>query len=383
MKFSLLVLSAVAKVYFKESFDNLDRWVVSQSKDEYGKWEISSGKFHADKERSKALKTTQDAKFYAISAKFDEVFDHKDKDFIVQFSAKFEQNIDCGGGYVKIMPPGFNPEEFNGDTVYNIMFGPDICGNTKRVHAILNYKNENHLIKHQVLPGSDQLTHLYTFIVHPDQTYELLVDQESKASGNLIEDWDLLPPAKIKDPNQSKPKDWVDSPKMDDPKDKKPSGYDNVPATIADPEAKKPEDWDDEDDGIWEAPSIPNPEYKGEWKPKQIDNPDHKGPWVHPEIDNPEFGKRELILVDDDSIYAYKSEFIGFDLWQVKSGTLFDNIIVTDSLEEANEFAAKTYVADAPLEKAAKDTLDEEEAEKLKQDLEKEEAKEEDGHDEL
>ena len=28
------------------------------------------------------------------------------------------------------------------------------------------------------------------------------------------------------------------------------------------------EDWDDEDDGEWEAPTIPNPEYKGEWKPK-------------------------------------------------------------------------------------------------------------------
>jgi hypothetical protein len=28
------------------------------------------------------------------------------------------------------------------------------------------------------------------------------------------------------------------------------------------------EDWDDEDDGEWEAPTVPNPEYKGEWKPK-------------------------------------------------------------------------------------------------------------------
>jgi calreticulin len=28
------------------------------------------------------------------------------------------------------------------------------------------------------------------------------------------------------------------------------------------------EDWDDEDDGEWEAPTIPNPEYKGEWKAK-------------------------------------------------------------------------------------------------------------------
>ena len=30
----------------------------------------------------------------------------------------------------------------------------------------------------------------------------------------------------------------------------------------------QPEDWSDEDDGEWEAPLIPNPDYKGEWKPK-------------------------------------------------------------------------------------------------------------------
>lgn len=30
----------------------------------------------------------------------------------------------------------------------------------------------------------------------------------------------------------------------------------------------QPEDWDDEEDGEWTAPTIPNPEYKGEWKPK-------------------------------------------------------------------------------------------------------------------
>lgn len=30
----------------------------------------------------------------------------------------------------------------------------------------------------------------------------------------------------------------------------------------------QPEDWDDEEDGEWTAPTIPNPEYKGPWKAK-------------------------------------------------------------------------------------------------------------------
>jgi len=34
---------------------------------------------------------------------------------------------------------------------------------------------------------------------------------------------------------------------------------------------------------------------------------------------------------------------VGFELWQVESGTIFDDIIVTDSLEEAQNFAKETF----------------------------------------
>lgn len=71
---------------------------------------------------------------------------------------------------------------------------------------------------------------------------------------------------------------------MDDPEDKKPEGWDDIPAQILDPEAKKPEDWDEEEDGEWTAPMIDNPEYLGEWKPKRVTNPAYKGSWEHPEV---------------------------------------------------------------------------------------------------
>lgn len=74
-------------------------------------------------------------------------------------------------------------------------------------------------------------------------------------------DWDFLPPKKIKDPSQSKPKDWDDKPTIPDPDDQKPEDWDQ-PEHIPDPEATKPEDWEDEMDGEWEAPLINNPEYK-------------------------------------------------------------------------------------------------------------------------
>jgi hypothetical protein len=72
-------------------------------------------------------------------------------------------------------------------------------------------------------------------------------------------------------------------------------------------------------DGEWEAPKIDNPEYKGDWKPKRIKNPAYKGKWVHPEIANPDF-------VEDKNLYLHKNiGAVGFDLWQVKAGTIFDN----------------------------------------------------------
>lgn len=85
------------------------------------------------------------------------------------------------------------------------MFGPDICGyTTKKVHAILNRNGENHLIKKEVLCETDQLTHLYTFIIRPDATFSILVDNVEKHTGSLYSDWNFLPPKKIKDPEAKK-----------------------------------------------------------------------------------------------------------------------------------------------------------------------------------
>ena len=71
----------------------------------------------------------------------------------------------------------------------------------------------------------DELTHVYTLILNPDQTYEVKIDNEKVESGSLEEDWDLLPPKKIKDPEAKKPEDWDDRPKIDDTTDTKPEVF--------------------------------------------------------------------------------------------------------------------------------------------------------------
>jgi calreticulin len=268
------------------------------------------------------------------------------------------------------------------------MFGPDICGSTKRVHAIFNYKGKNHLIKKEIRAEGDTKTHLYTLIVKPDQTFQVLVDDKEVRSGSLPADWDFLPPKEIKDPAVSKPADWVDEKEIVDPAAKKPEGWDDIPSQIKDPEAQKPDDWDDELDGEWEAPLIDNPEYKGEWKAPKIPNPAYKGEWVHPLIPNPEYK-------EDNEIYAYNSNaFVGIEIWQVKSGTIFDNFLVTDDVEVAKEWAEKTKATQEgekeaeEKDRAAKkaetsEDVDEIEADEDLEDLGFDEGDVEDVHDEL
>jgi len=387
-----------AEVFFQESFGDgwEDRWVKSEWKDaaEIGAWETTEGKFYG-KEGDKALKTTQDARFYGLSAKMASTVDNKGKDLVIQYSVKNEQDIDCGGAYIKLLPDT-DQAKFGGDSEYALMFGPDICGYTKKTHVILTYdkkegKPTNYLHKTDVKTESDKFTHLYTLIIKADNSYEVQIDGEKVEGGNIADSYDVYHDKQINDPEQSKPADWVDEKKIPDPEDKKPEGHDDIPKQIPDPEAKKPDDWDDEDDGEWEAPQIDNPDYKGDWTQKEIDNPDYKGEWEHPKIDNPEY-------FDDEHLHNFCKKgcnTVGFELWQVKAGTLFDDIIVTDSIEEAKKFADETFYAkrDAEKKMAEKQEADEkaekeaEEAKKkeeedAKKDDDKEEDKEDDKDDE-
>merc|ERR1711966_8574 len=268
---ALCLGAAFGEVYFEESFGDgwESRWVTA-GKEGLGEFKASAGKFGDDV----GLQTSQDAKFYGISAALP-TFSNKDKTLIVQYTVKHEQNIDCGGAYLKLGPAPFDGKEFNGDTEYNIMFGPDICGMTKRTHLIFNYNKENLLKTKDLRTESNELTHLYTLTVKPDNTFDVSIDGESVEAGSLAEGWKFL-------------------------KEKE----------VDDPEDKKPEDW-----------------------------------------------------VDDDTLYSYDSfAYVGIDVWQVKSGTIFDNILITDDVAVATA-AAEKIKASQDAEKAAKKVADDKKAE--------------------
>ncbi|TXG48838.1 hypothetical protein EZV62_024713 [Acer yangbiense] len=375
---------SVSEIIFEERFDDgwQSRWVKSDWKRAEGKagsFKHTAGKWSGDPD-DKGIQTAVDAKHTAISAKIPE-FINKDRTLVLQYSIKFEQEIECGGGYIKLHSGYVNQKKYGGDTPYSLMFGPDLCGTQKKkLHVILSYQGQNYPIKKELECETDKLTHFYTFILRPDASYSILVDNRERDSGSMYTDWDILPPRKLKDVKAKKPADWDDREYIDDPNAVKPEGYDKIPKEIPDPKAKEfhlryynfvnrsshvllsdqPDSWDEDEDGIWKPPRIPNPAYKGPWKPKRIKNPNYKGKWKIPYIDNPEFE-------DDPDLYVLKPiKYVGIEVWQVKAGSVFDNVLICDDPEYAKKVVEEVF-ANREIEKEAF-----EEAEKVRKAREEE-----------
>merc|ERR1712132_4054 len=67
-----------------------------------------------------------------------------------------------------------------------------------------------------------------------------------------------------------------------------------------------------------------------------IDNPDYKGPWEHPLIPNEAYAPETYAKYKDLTT-------VGFELWTVNGGSIFDNILVTDDKKYADKMAEKTW----------------------------------------
>jgi calnexin len=135
---------------------------------------------------------------------------------------------------------------------------------------------------------------------------------------------------------------------------------------IPDPEAEKPEDWDDEEDGDWVAPTVPNPKCDdvsgcGKWEKPLIKNPAYKGKWTAPYIDNPAYkGAWAPRKIKNPDFYEDKTPAnlepmgaIGFEIWTMQSDILFDNIYIGHSVEDAEKFADETFHEKHPIEQLA------------------------------
>jgi len=118
-----------------------------------------------------------------------------------------------------LQPEGWKAGDFKADTGYSIMFGPDKCGATNKVHFIFRHKSpktgeyvEHHLEKAPI-PKAEWVAHVYTAVINAaNNSVKILIDDEEAAFGDLLSYQDfqppVLPPKTIKDPEDKKPEDW-------------------------------------------------------------------------------------------------------------------------------------------------------------------------------
>ncbi|EPZ36059.1 Concanavalin A-like lectin/glucanase, subgroup domain-containing protein [Rozella allomycis CSF55] len=396
---ALTVLSSInAEALFVEKFESKsllgDKWVPSEAKKDSGdvlaydgQWEIEEASVLKAFDDDFGLVVKSPARLHGITRKFDKAIQIEDeKPFVVQYEVKLQKSLECGGAYLKLLTAGeeeFNPTQFHDKTPYTIMFGPDKCGSSNKVHFIFRHKNPvTGQIEEKALnnPPTAKITEksvLYTLIVKPDNKFEIRIDSEKVREGSLLEDFtpSVIPPKEIEDPNDTKPEDWDEREKIPDesavkpedwdeeaPKeiedinDTKPSDWlDDEPLLIPDVDAAKPDDWNEEEDGKWEAPlvenpkcnsgkcgvwqrrKISNPNYRGKWKRPLISNPNYKGKWSPKKIPNPEY-------FEDDKIYKFTPmTAVGFELWTMQNDILFDNIFISDSIQDAEKFSDETF----------------------------------------
>ncbi|KAJ5169764.1 uncharacterized protein N7500_002547 [Penicillium coprophilum] len=389
------------KAPFLEQFtdDWESRWKPSHAKKDdkseeewayVGEWAVEEPSVFKGIDGDKGLVVKNVAAHHAISAKFPKKIDNKGKTLVVQYEVKPQNSLVCGGAYLKLLQENkkLHQEEFSNGTPYVIMFGPDKCGS---LHLPPQEPQDRRIRgeapEDSPVARTNKVTSLYTLIVNPDQTFEILINGDSSKKGSLLEDFNppVNPEREIDDPKDSKPADWVDEVKIADPEATKPADWDEEapfeildeeatqPAdwledeadSIPDPEAEKPEDWDDEEDGDWLAPTVPNPkcadvsgcgtwtrpmiknpEYKGKWEAPLIDNPAYKGVWAPRKIKNPAY------FEDKTPSNLEPMGAIGFEIWTMQNDILFDNIYVGHSVEDAEKLRKETFDVKFPIEEA-------------------------------
>ena len=81
---------------------------------------VKLGTMMEDAAEDTGIQTSRDSKFIGISASFDS-FGNAGKDLGVQYQAKYEKDVECGGGYVKLGTMMKDATAFGDPTVYNFM----------------------------------------------------------------------------------------------------------------------------------------------------------------------------------------------------------------------------------------------------------------------
>jgi hypothetical protein len=178
-----------------------------------GVWQIEKTIIPRMSPLEHALVIKSRSSYSAVSHGFRPPIYSINKTLVLQYEMRPQNGFSCSGAYIKILSdPNFKPRLFSNETEYAIMFGPDRCTESNRVHFIYSHF---HPIRKVFLKKSvkdppkapvDPYTHLYTLIVRPNNTFSILIDNIEKRNGSLFFDFEppLLEPREIRNSNGEK-----------------------------------------------------------------------------------------------------------------------------------------------------------------------------------
>lgn len=397
--------------------------VIEDGKLKYtGGWKVDTPEFEVLK-GDKGLIAMNEARLHGMSTVLPRLFKTMDEQdgLVFQYEVKLQSGLECGGAYVKLLLADDGSEkvkvstidsadEFSNETPYVIMFGPDKCGENNKIHLIIKDgdDNEHHLRNPPMAKTERILSTLYTLNIKKDGNFEIRINGDVVRAGSVFDPLDFdyndetgKTPEFINDPTDIKPENWVDEEFIDDSETTKPEDWDetqpylikdmnaeipadwdvNASEQIPDPSNLKPEDWDDEEDGEWVQKLVDNPECLkhgcGEWIRPMVKNPNFKGKWVQPKIANPEFKgewKQKQIPNPDYSEPEFELANIagiGFDLWTMNKGIMFDNIYLGHYIDEAEDFGNATFIPKFEAEHNVYEIMANEAREKYQLEMEK------------
>lgn len=338
-----------------------DYWIPTDSPNYTGAWQIQELNLPQTQPHENGLVSKSRNSYSAISTKFKNPISIINKTFVLQYEMRPQVAFTCSGPYIKIFSnKSFEPKDLTNESEYTIMFGPDRCGHSKKIHFIFNHFHpKRHIFLQKSMKQNTKISnnvpidvynHLYTLIVRPNNTFSILVDNTEIRNGSLFFDFEppLLEPYEIDDLDDKKPDDWVDVPYVVDTSVKKPDNWDDR-KTIPDPEKlQPPKGWildeepmihkNDNDPnsplipnpkckigcGKYQPPEIENPNFNGKWKPKLKENPKYKGEWKPKKIKNPFY----FIDLHPHNFPPFTG--IGFEMWHVNREIAFKNILIAD-----------------------------------------------------
>lgn len=180
----------------------------------------------------------------------------------------------------------------------------------------------------------DAFTHLYTLVLRPDLTYEVRVDGQAVESGSVEYDWQL---ASLRSVRRA------------------------AAAREQQEGARQAQDWDQQfldastaskgAQGL-DGALLQKPPYQDGLKAEGI-APDV---WLHQSPGQHGYWAQDD-LTEFENIGA-----IGLDLWQVRSGSIFDNFLITDDEDYAQRFGQATWGETKDPEREMDDVQAKEEA---------------------